>query len=71
MSITYKPSAGIAALTQKGNMRVAPNPVRDKVTVTDLTGNETVSILDLSGRTVFSQAVAGKSLAMNVSLASR
>jgi hypothetical protein len=66
MSI-FIPSAGIAALTQKGNIQIAPNPVRDKVTVTDLSGNETVSILDVGGRTVFSQAVAGKSLAMNVS----
>ncbi|MDR1973736.1 MAG: T9SS type A sorting domain-containing protein [Bacteroidales bacterium] len=44
----------ISNLAKRETLRIAPNPVQDKLNIAGLSGNENISVLDISGRMVMS-----------------
>lgn len=51
----------------KATFGVYPNPANESVLISGLSGNETVSIIDMAGRTILTAQNAGTSQAFNVS----
>lgn len=52
---------------QQATVSVYPNPVVDFVAISGLTGNETISILDYTGRTMYRRVAGGHKLTVDLS----
>ncbi len=60
---------GTVGLNELGTVEFGlyPNPANESVTLSGLSGNETISIVDLAGKTVFSTENSGATQTINVS----